>query len=83
MELRTEFLTDVNREINRLNLIISDLLTLVSMDSKTMRLNRETFPFAEVVSDVVHRLSVVAEKRRQEIKLQLEDPTQCTRIVPS
>ena len=74
VELRTEFLTDVNREINRLNLIISDLLTLVSMDSKTMRLNRETFPFAEVVSDVVHRLSVVAEKRRQEIKLQLGDP---------
>ena len=28
--LRTEFLTDVNLEIDRLNLIISDLLTLVS-----------------------------------------------------
>ena len=72
-ELRTEFLSDVNREINRLNLIISDLLTLVSMDSKTMRLNRETFRFAEVVTDVAHRLSVVAEKRRQEIKLVISD----------
>ncbi len=72
-ELRTEFLTDVNREINRLNLIISDLLTLVSMDSKTMRLNRETFRFADVVTDVVHRLSVVAEKRRQDIKLLIGD----------
>ncbi len=71
--LRTEFLTDVNREIDRLNLIISDLLTLVSMDSKTMRLNRETFRFADVVTDVVHRLSVVAEKRRQEVKLQVSD----------
>ena len=38
--MRTEFLTDINKEIDRLNLIISDLLTLVSMDSKTMRLNR-------------------------------------------
>ena len=72
-ELRTEFLTDVNREINRLNLIISDLLTLVSMDSKTTRLNRETFRFADVVTDVVHRLSIVSEKRRQEIKLQISD----------
>ena len=72
-ELRTEFLTDINREINRLNLIISDLLTLVSMDSKTTRLNRETFRFADVVSDVAHRLSVVADKRRQDIKLQISD----------
>ena len=71
--LRTEFLSDVNREINRLNLIISDLLTLVSMDSKTTRLNRETFRFADVVTDVTHRLSVVAQQRRQEIKLQLAD----------
>ena len=71
--LRTEFLTDVNQEINRLNLIISDLLTLVSMDSKTMRLNRETFKFADVVTDVIHRLSIVADKRRQEIKLQISD----------
>lgn len=72
-DLRTEFLSDVNREINRLNLIISDLLTLVSMDSKTMRLNRETFRFADVVTDVLHSLSVVAEKRHQEIKLQIAD----------
>ena len=72
-ELRTEFLSDVNREINRLNLIISDLLTLVSMDSKTMRLNRETFKFAKVVSDVTHRLAMVADKRKQEIKLQITD----------
>jgi len=71
--LRTEFLQDVNSEINRLNLIISDLLTLVSMDSKSMRLNRETFKFADVVRDVTHRLSVVAERRRQEIKLQIGD----------
>lgn len=73
VELRTEFLTDVNREINRLNLIISDLLTLVSMDSKTMRLNRETFKFADIVRDVTHRLSVVADQRHQEIKVQVTD----------
>ncbi len=72
-EVRTEFLSDVNREINRLNLIISDLLTLVSMDSKSMRLQRETFKFADVVSDVTHRLAMVAEKRHQDIKLHISD----------
>lgn len=71
--VRTDFLSDVNREINRLNLIISDLLTLVSMDSKNMRLKRETFKFAQVVKDVAHRLSIVAERRRQQIKLQISD----------
>ena len=72
-DMRTEFLSDINKEIDRLNLIISDLLTLVSMDSKTMRLNRTTFSLSQVVTDTAHRLSLVAEKRRQEIKLQLND----------
>ena len=72
-ELRTEFLTDVNKEIDRLNLIISDLLTLVSMDSKTMRLNRETVNLAQLIKDTAHRLSPMATQRNQEIKLQLAD----------
>lgn len=72
-ELRTEFLTDVNKEIDRLSLIISDLLTLVSMDAKNMRLNRETFSLAQVVRDSAHRLEPVAGQRNQEIKLQVSD----------
>ncbi len=72
-EMRTEFLTDINKEIDRLNLIIGDLLTLVSMDSKTMRLNRSTFSLAQVVTDTAHRLELVAEKNNQELKLSLND----------
>jgi len=72
-EMRTEFLTDINKEIDRLNLIIGDLLTLVSMDSKTMRLNRTTFSLAQVVTDTAHRLELVAEKNHQELKLSLND----------
>ena len=70
---RTEFLTDINKEIDRLNLIIGDLLTLVSMDSKTMRLNRTTFSLAQVVTDTAHRLHPVAEMHHQELKLVLND----------
>jgi len=71
--VRTEFLTDVNMEIDRLNLIISDLLTLVSMDTKAMRLRLETFKLADAVKEVVQRLSVVAEQKHQEIKVSLSD----------
>jgi len=71
--LRTEFLTDVNSEIDRLNLIISDLLTLVSMDTNAMRLRLETFRIADLVTEVVQRLSVVAQQKHQEIKVSLAD----------
>ena len=72
-DMRTEFLTDINKEIDRLNSIISDLLTLVSMDSKAMRLNRTTFSLAQVITDTAHRLQPVAESHHQELKLALND----------
>ena len=72
-DMRTEFLNDINKEIDRLNLIIGDLLTLVSMDSKTMRLNRTTFSLAQLVTDTAHRLDLVLKQRNQELKLQLSD----------
>lgn len=72
-ELQREFLVDVNKEIDRLSLIISDLLTLVSMDAKSIRLNRETFSLGQVMIDTAHRLMPVAEQRHQEIKLQISD----------
>ena len=71
--LRTEFLTDVNSEIDRLNLIISDLLTLVSMDTNAMRLRLETFKIGDLVTEVVQRLSIVARQKQQEIKVNLSD----------
>ena len=72
-DMRTEFLTDINKEIDRLNMIIGDLLTLVSMDSKTMRLNRSNFSFSDLVNDTVDRLKLVLEQRNQEVKLMLSD----------
>ena len=73
-EIRTEFLTDINKEINRLSLIVSDLLTLVSMDAKTAKLTRTTFALSEVVEEVRHRLQPIAEKRWQTLEVQINDP---------
>ena len=72
-ELRTEFLSDVNQEINRLSSIVSDLLTLVQADSRSSRLNRERMSLAEVVKDTEHRLSPMASQREQKITLELQD----------
>ncbi len=72
-DLRTEFLNDVNQEINRLSSIVSDLLTLVHADSRTTRLNRERMSLAEVVKDTQHRLTPIAEQNKQEIILNIQD----------
>lgn len=72
-ELRTEFLTDVNSEINRLSSIVSDLLTLVKVDSRSSDLHKEKLSLAEVVKDAQHRLQPIMSQREQEIVLQLQD----------
>ena len=73
-ELRTEFLTDIDREIDRLSAIVSDLLTLVRMDSGIVKLTRESMSLAALVKETEHRLLPIAEKRGQKITLSLTDP---------
>ena len=72
-DMRSEFLTDINKEIDRLNMVIVDLLTLVSMDSKTMRLNRTSFSLAQLVTDTAGRLKLVLDQRNQDLKMNLSD----------
>ncbi|MBO2516010.1 MAG: hypothetical protein CW338_01865 [Clostridiales bacterium] len=72
-KLRIEFLTDIDREIDRLSAIVSDLLTLVSMDSHSIRLNRESLSLAAIVKETEHRLQPIVEKRKQTMQLSLSD----------
>ena len=72
--LRTEFLTDIDKEIDRLTAIVSDLLTLVRMDSNSVRLTRENLSIAALVKETAHRLAPMAEKRRQIVQVTLSDP---------
>ena len=71
--LRTEFLTDVNREIDRLSSIVSDLLTLVRMDVKDVKLSRENMSLAALVKDTEHLLNPMKDKRGQKLVLSLQD----------
>ncbi len=71
--LRTEFLRDVNAEIDRLSSVISDLLTLVQADAHSMRLTRERLSLAALVKETAHRLEPIARQRGQTMTLALQD----------
>ena len=60
--LRIEFLQDVNKEIDRLSAIVSDLLTLVRMDAGSLQLHMETLCVGDLVEENAHRLNTMARK---------------------
>jgi len=62
-EMTREFLTDVDREIDRMNLLVSDLLSLVRIDSGGLKLNIGDVSLGAIVSDTVHRIQHVAQER--------------------
>ena len=72
-ELRKEFMEDINKEIDRLSLIIGDLLTLVQMDTQNMKLNRETISLAALLDEVLHRLEPIATLRDHQITVDIQD----------
>lgn len=67
--LRREFMEDINKEIDRLNSVIGDLLTLVHIDSHKMKLRREMMRFSDSVKEAVRRLAPLASDRGQEIEV--------------
>ncbi|MBR6187152.1 MAG: HAMP domain-containing protein [Clostridia bacterium] len=72
--LRTEFMTDINNEIDRLSAVVSDLLTLVQMDSQNVKLSRENLSIAQLIKENAHRLQPIADQKKQKIALSLSDP---------
>ena len=71
--LRKEFMQDIDKEIDRLNSVIGDLLTLVHIDSHKMKLHRENMLLSRAVEETVRRLSPLANGRGQEIELSISD----------
>ncbi len=72
-DLRTEFMMDINKEIDRLSAIVSDLLTLVQMDSNNVKLTRENLSIAALIKETAHRLQPIADQRNQTIQLMISD----------
>ena len=72
-ELRTEFMSDINSEIDRLSAIVSDLLTLVQMDSENVKLTRENLSIAALVKENAHRLQPIIDQKGQQMNLTITD----------
>lgn len=73
-EIQKEFLSDINKEIDRLSSVVGDLLTLVRIDSNKLTLKREDIYFGDVVRESAERLLPLADKHKLTLKVQVEDP---------
>ncbi len=62
LELRQEFMQDMNHEIDRLSGIITDLLTLTQMDSQETAVRQEKVDLSDLCRSTVHTLRPAAEK---------------------
>ncbi|MCL1796603.1 MAG: ATP-binding protein, partial [Clostridia bacterium] len=74
LELRQEFLTDIVKELDRLNGIVSDLLTLVRSDSNDNNYNitAEHFLLRELIMETVHLLKPLSLEKQQDVILKMQ-----------
>ena len=68
-EITVDFLTDVDKEIDRLSGIVSDLLVLVRFDSDAQRIDMQPVHLRELVEDTCERLEPVARDAGIELTL--------------
>ncbi|MFU0800903.1 MAG: ATP-binding protein [Xylanivirga thermophila] len=72
-DIYTEFLNDINNEIDRLNAIITDLLTLVRMDSGEASIKKEDIDIKELVQKSTKGLQLLAKKRDIDLEVFYDD----------
>ncbi len=63
VELYKEFFEDINSEVDRLNSIISDLLTLVRLDQREIPLNIVEINLGNLIQNILKRLAPLAKKK--------------------
>ena len=72
-EIQREFLSDVDKEIDRLNGIIGDLLALVQIDSGDKKVKLQPMPLTDVLTETVNRLSPLAREEGIELDINVRD----------
>ncbi len=72
-ELRTEFMQDMNHEIDRLTGIITDLLTLTQMDSHAAALTLTDVNLSALTEEALHPLRLAAESRHQSLETDIAE----------
>ncbi len=72
-DMTREFLADINKEIDRLNSVISDLLTLVSIDSGEKTMDAQPLNVADLLAENMRRLQPLAREKGIEMTLSLRE----------
>ncbi len=67
VELYQEFMADINEELERMNKIINDLLTLVKMDKNASEVVISEININELLESIMKQLQPIADKRNIEI----------------
>jgi len=70
MEIYQDFLSDINKEIDRETKIINDLLTLVTLDKKENPLKIEEVVINEMLTGVAKRLKPLADLKKIRIEVE-------------
>ena len=73
-----EFLTDINKEIDRLNSVISDLLTLVSIDGGEKPMDAKPISVADLLGENMRRLQPLARESGIEMTLAVREQATVT-----
>lgn len=67
VELYQEFMVDINEELERMNKIINDLLSLVKMDKNASEVTISEVNINEFLESILKQLQPIADKRNIEI----------------
>lgn len=67
VELYREFMEDINSELERMNNIVNDLLSLVKMDKSVSQVNVAEVNVNEFVESILKQLQPIADQRNIEI----------------
>lgn len=73
VEVRTEFLKDIDDEIDRLNNIIEDLLNLVQTNNSKNPLHLSKTNISELLKSIVEKLHPIAEKKNITIDFDIKE----------
>ena len=76
MEIYKEFLGDISSEVDRLNNIINDLLTLVDLDKEKLTLKYKTTYINFLLEKIVSRLIPLAKEKSIDLELITKDQIQ-------
>lgn len=76
VEVYKEFLTDIDSEVDRLNNIITDLLTLVDLDKEKLTLDLKITYMNFLLEKIYLRLKPLAEKKSIDLELVLNEKIQ-------